>query len=295
MTALSIILLNYQKSELTIRCIASLVKYFGQELESGEFEVKIVDNKSPDDSVKNIKNEIAHRKYKNIELLENNNNLGFGGGCNYGARRSKGKYILFLNNDTIVADKGIAGMVDLMDKRNEIGILGGSLKNSDGTKQPSGGKFYNLYNSVLLLSGAQNMGLIDAHPTKIERVDWVKGALMMLRRKVFEKLNGFDENIFMYTEDMEICYRAQKTGFGVYFYPDINIIHQEQGSSNRSFAVVNICKNLLYFFKKHKSYPEYLALKTIIKMKALVLKNYGKITHNSYLYSTYEQTLKAIR
>lgn len=295
MTQLSIILLNYKKSELTIRCVESIAKNFSEELKTGEFEVKIVDNKSPDDSVKNIRDHIRQYRYTNIELLENSSNSGFGGGCNFGARRSKGKYILFLNNDTIVEDGGIAGMVDLMEKRSEIAILGGSLRNPDGTKQPSGGKFYNFFNSVLLLIGAQNIGLIDAHPTQIQKVDWVKGALMMVRRDVFEKLDGFDEKIFMYTEDMEICYRAKKAGFSVYFYPDVNIIHHEQGSSNRSFAVINICKNLLYFFKKHKSYPEYLLLKMIIKMKALVLKNYGKITHNSYLYSTYEQTLEAIR
>ena len=117
----------------------------------------------------------------------------------------------------------------------------------------------------------------------------------MFRKDVFERLNGFDENIFMYTEDMEICYRAKKLGYGISFYPNVTVLHQDTGSSNRSFAIVNIYKNLLYFYKKHRSIPEYIFLKFLLQTKAITLIGVGHVLRKSYFTQTYEKALKATR
>ncbi len=186
-------------------------------------------------------------------------------------------------------------MVAYLDKHSDVAILGGPLHNPDGSDQPSIGKFYTPLNATLFLLGLQRFGIIDKNPTAISQVDWVKGALFMIRKEIFEKLGGFDDNIFMYAEDMELCFRAKKAGYKVSFYPEVNIIHEEQGSSNRTFAIVNIYKSLLYFYKKHKTLPEYIFLKLLLKLKARILLYYGKITHKQYLITTYEQALAAIR
>ena len=292
---ISIVTLNFKKSELTIACMNSLYEQFNKEFENGTIELIIVDNASGDNSVEVLNNEIKKKHYKSMQLIPNKNNSGFGAGCNFGAAKAKGEYILFLNNDTLVKDKGLLEMGVYMDKHAEIAILGGQLRNFDGTLQPSAGNFYTLKNVLLLLIGMQRYGLLDRSPKRITQVDWVKGGLLLIRKEVLKKLQGFDEKIFMYTEDMELCYRARLLGYKIYFYPYVLVLHADQGSSSRTFAIINIYKNLLYFYKKHRSRSEYQLLKSILRYKAITLIGIGKIFHNSYLTDTYGKALAEIR
>jgi len=264
---------------------------FREEFQDGEIELIVVDNASNDNSVKILQDEIKEKKYKNVSIIANQENSGFGAGNNLGAMAAKGKYILFLNNDTQVLDKGILEMANYIDQHKEVAILGGQLRNSDGTLQASVGKFYTLFNAFLLLLGMQKFGLLDKSPDRIVEVDWVKGGLLMIRKEVFSKLSGFDEKIFMYTEDMELCYRARKESYKVLFYPDVMVIHAEHGSANRSFAIINIYKGLLYFYKKHRSFYEFAMLKTLLVIKALIAIIIGIITGNSYLTKTYREAI----
>ncbi len=290
----SIVTLNYKKANLTITCMESLYKEFKPEFENNIFELIIVDNASGDDSVRKLESIIKKNKYQNIKIIENSENAGFSKGCNLGAKFSKGDFILFLNNDTVIKDKGILKMAEYMQDHNEVSILGGQLKNMDDTLQASTGDFYNLDKVLLLLLGFQKYGILDKSPENISKVDWVKGGLLMIRKNVFEKLKGFDEKIFMYTEDMELCYRAKLNGFNTYFYPNINILHQDHGSTNRTFAIVHIYENLLYFYKKHKSFIEYLIAKFLMSSKAVLLIILGTITNNNYLKNTYKEALEVI-
>ncbi len=289
---LSIITLNYKKVDLTINCIKSLYAQFGEKFGNNTIELIIVDNASGDGSVEVLKKTIHQEKYKNIHVSANSENAGFGKGCNLGAKTAKGKYILFLNNDTFVKDKGIYDMVTFLDQHQEAAILGGQLCNMDGSKQSSTGNFYTLPRVFMFLLGLQRYKLIDNSPGTVSKVDWVKGGFFMIRADVFHKLKGFDENIFMYTEDMELCYRAAIAEYATYFYPHAKVLHVDQGSSSRTFAIINIYENLLYFYKKHRSNNEYIFLKTLLKTKALFLYAIGKIFKNDYLSQTYEKALK---
>lgn len=290
----SIITLNFKKSDVTLRCLESLSTQFKKELDNGDIEVIVVDNKSPDDSVKILQEAIKKKQYKHITLYPNKENAGFGSGNNFGTQKAKGKYFLFLNNDTVVKDRGLLEMVAYMETHKDVSILGGQLQNFDGSLQASCGKFYTPFYALLLLLGMQKYGLLDESPKTVSKVDWVKGAILLIRQEVYKKLEGFDPNIFMYTEDMELCYRAKQAGYNSYFYPNIQIFHADQGSSNRTFAIVNIYKNLLYFYKKHRSTQEYHFLYTLMKLKAHLLIKFGTITHNSYLISTYEKALTVL-
>ena len=90
---------------------------------------------------------------------------------------------------------------------------------------------------------------------------------------------------------MELCYRAHKKGLQVVFYPDVSVIHKEHGSSNRSFAIVQIYQGLLYFYKKHRSHLEYLFIKLLLYAKAYLLIFIGKMTGNSDLIKTYKEAV----
>lgn len=292
MIKLSIVTLSYNTKDLTLTCLNSVVSQYAPELNVGEFEIIIVDNNSSDDSVKKIKDYISDNKFSGaIKLIESKDNLGFGGGCNLGAKSAKGKYLLFLNSDTEILDRGFLKMTSYLEENPKVAILGGKLKNNDGSAQPSAGKFYNLFNLLVMLAGLERFGFLRSSPDRVQKVDWVSGACMMMRRDVFEKLSGFDEKIFMYMEDMEICFRAGKLGFLTYFYPDISLRHKSQGSSNRTFAIINIYKGILHFYSKHKTHLEYLIARALLTFKAKILILVGILIFNSALRDRYRKAI----
>lgn len=288
----SIIILSYNTKELLRECLKSLYK----NIKGVDLEVIVVDNASTDGSVEEIqKLKVNSQNYSSkVKIIQNDKNYGFSKGNNIGARAARGEYLLFLNSDTEVRDNGLLGMLEFLKTHPTGGILGGGLRNSDGSLQKSAGVFYNLFNLFLMLFGGERIGMLRKSPSRIMQVDWVSGAFIMMRQKLFEKLKGFDENFFMYMEDMEICFRAKKLGFGTYFYPSVNVLHKELGSSNRAFAILHIYEGLLYFYKKHKSEFEYQLLRGLLLVKALFMILLGSIARNTYLISTYKRALRVL-
>jgi hypothetical protein len=285
---LSIIILNYNTKDLTIECINSLVEQYRQELEKGQFEIVLVDNASSDDSLQAIKK----LKIAGLKIVESKENLGFSKGCNLGAKNSDGEYLLFLNSDTEIKDQGFVKMLDYFRKNENVGVLGGALKNENGTSQSSAGKFYNLFNLFLMLLGFERLGFLKESPQVIKRVDWVSGACLMIKRKSFEKIGGFEKELFMYGEDMELCYRANWKGFAAYFYPEITLFHKERGSSNRTFAIVHIYQAILFFYKKYKPAWQYQIARFLLYSKSIILKSVGIVFKKKYFAETYGKTLE---
>lgn len=250
------------------------------------YEVIVVDNASSDGSIDMVKQE-----FKKVKIIENNENVGFAKGCNIGAKNAKGKYILFLNSDTQVLDNGFLSMVEFLNNNPKVAILGGKLENNDGSAQPSAGKFYSLFNLFIMLLGLERLGFLRSSPNKIQKVDWVSGACMMFGRDIFERLSGFDEKLFMYMEDMEICFRAQQLGFSTYFYPKLRLKHKSLGSSNRTFAIINIYRGILHFYSKHKNSFQYIIAKTLLITKAEILIVIGFLTFNKSLIERYRKAM----
>lgn len=295
MTDLSILILNYNTEKLTQECVASIIKNYKNELNEKRIEIIIFDNASGEETVKNIKKFLSIGKTFNlpIKLIESKQNLGFSKGNNLAADSAKGKYLLFLNSDTEILDKGLLKMIDLLDENGKVAILGGKLVNVDGSNQPSSGKFYNIFNILLMLFGGERLGMLRSSPNSISEVDWVSGACLMIEKNLFEKIGRFDEDFFMYVEDMEFCFRAKKMGFLTYFFPNIKIIHNNLGSSDRTYAILNIYKGLLLFYKKHKP-GQLLFLKFLLKMKSFIGIFIGTIIQNQSLTQTYKKTLAII-
>lgn len=288
MIILSIIILSYNTKNLTLQCLQSVIKQYKDNLEEKEFEIIVVDNNSADDSASVISSVFGGSSFK---LIRNKENVGFAKGCNIGAKAALGRHILFLNSDTEILDKGFLLMTEFLEKNPKVAVLGGKLCNTDGSTQPSAGKFYNLFNLTLVLLGMERLGFVRSSPKGIQKVDWVSGACMMVRGDIFKKLAGFDEKFFMYMEDMEICYRAKKIGFSTYFYPNLDLKHKSWGSSNRTFAIINIYKGILHFYSKHRTYLEYLIAKTLLVAKAGILILIGLLTFNLELRDRYRKTM----
>lgn len=290
---LSIIVLSFNTKNLTTKCIKSIFSNYTGSILKKEIEVILVDNASTDGSAESLSNFKFHPANggTNFKLIKNDRNFGFAKGNNIGAKEASGEFFLFLNTDTEVKDQGFLKMVKFLQENKKVGILGGKLKNTDGSSQASAGKFYTLGNFILMLLGAERF-LLRESPRNVKRVDWVSGACMMIRRELFEKLSGFDEHFFMYIEDMELCFRARKLGFYTYFYPDLNLTHKELGSSNREFAVNQIYKGILHFYKKHQSFWQFIIVKFLLIAKALLAVSLGFITDNVYLKNTYTKALR---
>lgn len=280
---LSIIILSYNTKDLVLKCIRLILEHYGKEVKNKEFEIIVVDNASEDSSVQFLE------KIRGIKLIKNRENYGFSKGCNIGAKKAQGEYVLFFNSDARIEDQGLTKMIYFLQRNSKVGVLGGKLINFDGSQQASCGNFYSLINLPLIFS--EWIGF-RKKPAKIQNVDWVSGGSMMIRRELFEELKGFDEKLFMYMEDMELCFRVKKRGFQTFFFPDIKIVHRELGSSNRSFAVNQIYKGILYFFRKHKPYWQYLIIKFLLIAKAIIAVLLGSLSNNSYLKRTYKGALK---
>lgn len=286
---LSILILNYNTKNLTVLCIESIINNYQKELEKGYLEILIGDNASSDSSVTTFKKQFAG--YKNILISENKTNLGFAKGHNTLAKKARGKYLLFLNSDTQITNTGLKETISYLEKNEGIGILGLKMINKDGSYQASCGSFYNTFNLLIMLLGGERFGLLRSSPDRIQGVDWVSGGAMLVQKELFEKLNGFDENFFMYIEDMELCFRAKKEGYLTYFYPFIKIIHNELGSSNKSYAILNIYKGILYFYKKHSSKSQYFYAKSIFRLKAHIAVIVGAIIGRKSFEQSYKQIL----
>lgn len=285
---LSIVVLNYNTKDLTLDCIASIVEQYEKELEKGEFEIILLDNNSTDASA----NAFRKLRIKNLKFVQNEENVGFSKGNNIGVKNASGEYILFLNSDTEIKDKGLIRMIEFLDEHTKVAILGGKLENADGSVQKSCGNFYSLFNLFLLLYGGGKLGLLTKSPKKISKVDWVSGACMMIRADIFRKIGGFEEKLFMYMEDVELCYRAFKKNYLTYFYPNVTLIHKERGSSNRTFAIIHIYEGILFFYKKYMPEWQYGIARRMLRTKALTLVILSKIINNKYLEETYSKALE---
>lgn len=283
---ISIIILTYNSSKFIDSLLSGLISKYKKELKEQKLEIIIADNDSKDDTVKLAKT------FKEIRVVENGGNVGFAAGNNLAVKHAKGKLLIFMNPDVIVASGDVFDLIPEFEDE-KMGIVGGKIENYAGKRELSCGKVYNAFNIFLLSVGLEETMGVRFAPNKKEEVDFVSGAFLMIKKSLYETLLGFDEHYFMYIEDADLCFRAKKAGYKVLFSPLATIQHMGQGSSNRTFAVINIYKGLLYFQKNHMSALSYSLVKLLLKTKATVLIVMGKLVGNSYLIKTYEEAIKA--
>jgi len=220
-TALTIIIVNWNNKKILQDCLESIyntqVNY--------SYEIIVVDNNSEDGSVELIKN-----KFVDVILIENNNNFGFAKANNQAIKIAKTDYILLLNNDTIITQNDCFGnMVRFMQKTPGVGVLGCKLLYPDGTLQSVGGKYTSAWeifkNQILFIKTLKRFRKNNKKDNVFKKVECVSGACLLTRREVFEKVGMLKEDYFMYGEDIEFCYRANKAGWETGVLTDKSIIH----------------------------------------------------------------------
>lgn len=227
MIDLSIIIVSYNTSDFLKECIESIRK----NTNNFNYEIIVVDNNSSDDSV-----EIIKKKFPQVLVIESRENLGFSKANNLGVEKSKGRYVLFLNPDTVVYKDSLFGMVKFMDEHNEAGTATCKLLMPDGRLDDASHRgFPNPWNSLSYFSGfsklfpssklfgGYNLGFLDL--SKTHEIDACAGAFMMVRRQAGEKIGWWDEDYFFYGEDLEFCFRLKENGWKIYFVPAFSVLH----------------------------------------------------------------------
>jgi hypothetical protein len=286
---LSIIILSYNTKKLTLRTLETVFSSLQQA--PFRYEVLVLDNASKDGSVAAIKEKFANK----VQLIVSKENLGFSEGNNVLVRSARGKHLLFLNSDIEVLDNAIVKLYNYY-QTAKVAFIGGKLFNIDKTPQASCGPFYSLpvAFAALFLRG-DYWGLTRSSPNESRLVDWVSGACILTTKAIFQKLSGFDENIFMYMEEIDLLFRARKRGLRTAFFPDAKFIHWGSASANgRSEPIINVFKGFLYFYKKHHSRWQLFILRCVLQSKAAVGYTLGVVFNNKYLIKTYERAFKVV-
>ncbi|GAB4291655.1 MAG: glycosyltransferase [Ignavibacteriaceae bacterium] len=235
-TDLSIIIVNYNVKEY----LQNLVQSIRKASQNLNVEIIIVDNASDDGSV-----DLIREKLPEIKLIANEKNLGFGKANNIALKEAKGRFILLLNPDTIVSEDTFETMIRFFKEHPEAGLAGCKILNPDGTLQLACRRsFPGPWTSFTKVTGLSTLfpdsklfaryNLTYLDENKTYEVDAISGAFMMLKREVYETVGGFDEDFFMYGEDLDWCYRIQSAGYKVYYVHSTRIIHYKGESTRRS-------------------------------------------------------------
>ena len=179
---------------------------------------------------------------KNISYIHNNENLGFSKGNNVAVKKAKGKYVLFLNPDTVVYEKTIDGMLDFMDEHPEIGastcfveLPNGKLDDSSHRGFPTPWGAFSHFSGLSKafpkskMFGGYNLSYLNT--SKTHEVEALAGSFMLVPFTIGEKLGWWDEDYFFYGEDIDFCYRIKKAGYKIYFVPEFKALHYKGISS----------------------------------------------------------------
>lgn len=267
---LSIVIVNYNVEHFLEHCLLSVRKA----LKGIESEVFVVDNNSVDGSVNMLK-----RKFNEVKLIENKENVGFAKANNQAIRQSTGEYVLLLNPDTVVEEDTFTKCLNFMDNHQDAGGLGVKMIDGQGKilKESKRG-FPTPWVCFCKMSGLSKifpkskrycgyyMGNLPYDQTN--EVDILAGAFMLLRKKVLDKIGLLDETFFMYGEDIDLSYRITQAGYKNYYFSDTSIIHYKgestkKGSMNYVYTFYNAMD---IFAKKHLSTKQTKLFSLIIKL-----------------------------
>ena len=274
----SIITVSYNTRKETVQSIESVYKSKG--FKPGEIEILIVDNNSPDDSVTYIK-----KHFPKVQVIANKKNRGFGGGNNQAAKIAKGKYLLLLHPDAFLGVNSLRVMVDRMEADDQIASVGPQLRYADNRVQLSGGYLPTPLRVTAWMLWLDKLPLIkllfpnpyhvistDWH-TSEQSPEWLMGACILFRKDEFLVAGGFDEEIFMYGEEVELCRRLKESlGKRVLFTPETEVVHLGGVSTKKAnaYRLALELKGVEYIYRKH--YPNLFWLIKLVIFVGVILR-----------------------
>ena len=239
-TQLSVIIVNYNGLKYLKQCFESIT----QKLQEISFEIIVIDNDSKDESCNYIK-----QNYPNIKLIESKINYGFGKGNNQAVKTANGEYLLLINNDTIVLDN-LKPAFDFIKSDKTIGVVGINMRNAINEYIPAAGNFPN-YRNMFQFQKLLDLGIEFKTGNFLKehyQVDWLCGSFLLLSKETYNKIKGFDEDYFMYVEDVDFCKKIANVGLKRVFMPSLSYIHFVGFNTNKNPMLV---KGYKIYIKKN--------------------------------------------
>jgi len=253
--AVSVIIVNYKRNDLLKNCLNSLYQFST----NFSFEVIVVDNESDDDSIVEVTS-----KFTNLILLRNKKNLGFAKANNQGVKISNGKYLLFLNNDTVFIENTILNVIDYVKTHEDKQLITSCrLLNKDMSTQNS---IYELPTLQNIISSNLFLYILFRRSKKMNKYHFeyqqqskpistgvVIGAFLFINKSLFENLGEFDERFYFYAEEMDLCKRLIDRGGEVFYLPQFKIIHLGGATTDnvKWFKYKNQTIAYLQYYQKH--------------------------------------------
>jgi len=296
MIEVSVIIVTYQSENDILPCLKSV---YEQTIDV-EFEIIVIDNASTDNTLNVIK-----KDFSDIILFQNKSNLGFSIGNNRAVSKSRGKYLFFINPDTILVDNCINELLSIYKSENNVGIVGPEIRNSDGSLQLSTGYLPSIYTTLYELFGLYlifpnsyfGYRIIPEKSKETMLVGWVSGACFLVSKEYYEEIDGFDKNYFMYMEDVDLCRRMQLLKKSIVYTKSTEVVHLKAQSSNqnRHHSSISSYYSKLYYHKKFDGHIAYYLLIPFLYI-ASVIKLFGLIIfmeRKDKIYSQY-QVIKSL-
>ena len=249
---LSVIILNYNVRYFLEQCVLSVQNA----LETIDGEIIVIDNNSPDDSCAMIK-----KRFRNVKLIQNSENVGFPKGNNIGVAQAKGEYICILNPDTVVAEDTFTKVLAFAQQQSDLGIVGCKLIDGAGNFLPESKRgvptpwvaftkitgLYKLFSGTFGKYYAQHL-----NENQTGKVDILVGAFMFLKRDLYLEVGGFDEDCFMYSDDIDLSYRILQKGKSNYYFHETTVIHYKGESTIKDETYMKRFQEAMnFFYKKH--------------------------------------------
>jgi len=269
MIDLSIIIVSYKGWARLTKCLESLDAFSG---ENFSMEVIVVDNKSDDPTINKLE-----ERFSKFRFIHNSINGGFANGCNLGSKNASGEFLLFLNPDTVARESEIEKLLNVARKNPNYGIVSCRQVNERGKESVASGPFPHLFN----LTGFQRSFFNRHKPRTASRTpditfpDWISGSVVMIRSDVFKKIGGFDEDFWMYFEDVDLSRRVRNIDLEVAFCNNITIEHNHGGSSRINLKTASLTKTEVHisrhvYISKHKTGFDKFIIQTFLVINNLI-------------------------
>jgi N-acetylglucosaminyl-diphospho-decaprenol L-rhamnosyltransferase len=224
------VVVNHDAGAVLVECVASLRG-------EGIDEVVVVDNASTDGSTGAVQTADP-----DVRVVHTGANLGYGAGANRGVAATGAELVLVSNPDVVVHPGAVETLAVALASDPALAVVGPCIMEADGTRYPSARRFPSLVDAAghAVLAGVapenrftRRYRMSDLQPDAVAEVDWVSGACFLARRRALEELGGFDEDYFMYAEDVDLCWRARRAGWGVAYVPAAVVTHRRGVSTAR--------------------------------------------------------------
>jgi len=271
---ISVVIVNYNVRYFLELCIRSVQKA----ISNYEAEIIVVDNVSKDNSCKMIK-----ELFQEVVLIQNTENVGFSKANNQGVNIAKGEYVLILNPDTVIPENLFDEILPFANKQNNLGALGVRLIDGTGQFLPESKRgLPTPSNSFRRMIGSYDGKYYAKYLTKegIGKVEVLVGAFMFLKKEIYNQVGGFDEDYFMYGEDIDLSYKLTQAGYVNYYYGKSSVIHYKGESTRKDVKYLKYFHGAMnIFYKKHLKLTFLDFLLTRIGVKIWFLMKYFQLTN----------------